>query len=175
METETKDAEGKFVALVDENRLKILRICHAYAWEPEDRKDLYQEILFQIWRSLPSLKEAAFANTWLYRIALNTAISFARRQKVRRQRTLPCEHQQIVELADANPREQAGDNPDLAALHQAVAALDVLERALITLFLEDLSYEQIAEVTGLTTSHVGVKLYRARKKLSLLMEGSRHE
>jgi len=175
LEPETIDSEGQFLAVVNENRPRILRICHAYAWEAEDRKDLYQEVLFQIWRSLPNLKEAAHANTWLYRIALNTAISFSRRQKVRRQRTVDCDHQQIVELADANPRAEADADPRLAALHRAIAALDELERAIVTMFLEDLSYEQIAEVTGLTSSNVGVRLHRARKKLSLLMEDSRHE
>jgi RNA polymerase sigma-70 factor, ECF subfamily len=172
---ETKDSEGKFLAIVNENRPRILRICHAYAWEPEDRKDLYQEVLFQIWRSLPNLKEAAFANTWLYRIALNTAISFSRRQKARRQTTLDFDHHEIVALADAAPRDEADADPRLATLHRAIAALDVLERAIVTMFLEDFSYEQIAEVTGLTSSNVGVRLHRARKKLSTLMEDRRHE
>jgi RNA polymerase sigma-70 factor (ECF subfamily) len=175
LEAETRDAEGKFLAVVNENRMRILRICHAYAWEEEDRKDLYQEVLFQIWRSLPNLKEAAHANTWLYRLALNTAISFARRQKARRNRTVDCDPGRLVELADANPPKEAGASPRLAALHGAIAALDVLERAVITLFLEDLSYEEIAEVTGLTSSNVGVRLHRAKKKLSILMEECRDE
>ena len=64
--------------MIEEHRPKILKICRVYAWNPSDRDDLYQEILFQIWRGLPALKEKQFANTWLYRVAINTAISSAR-------------------------------------------------------------------------------------------------
>jgi RNA polymerase sigma-70 factor (ECF subfamily) len=72
--------EHKFLELVNENRNRILRVCRVYAWNSADQEDLYQEILFQIWRSLPVLKEKQFANTWLYRVAINTAISFVRKR-----------------------------------------------------------------------------------------------
>src|SRR5215469_11026951 len=66
--------------LVNENRNKILRVCRVYSWNSADQDDLYQEILFQIWRSLPALREKQFANTWLYRVAINTALSFVRKR-----------------------------------------------------------------------------------------------
>jgi DNA-directed RNA polymerase specialized sigma24 family protein len=68
--------DARFLELIAENRPKLLKVCRVYAWAREDRDDLYQEILFQIWRALPSLKDNSLANTWLYRIALNTAITF---------------------------------------------------------------------------------------------------
>ncbi len=84
--------EHKFLELVDENRNRILRVCRVYAWNATDQDDLYQEILFQIWRSLPTLKEKQFANTWLYRVAINTSISFVRKRATNSDRVVPLEH-----------------------------------------------------------------------------------
>ncbi len=71
--------DRKFLELVTENRNRILRVCRVYAWNSADHDDLYQEILVQVWRGFPALKETQFANTWLYRVAINTAISFTRK------------------------------------------------------------------------------------------------
>jgi RNA polymerase sigma-70 factor (ECF subfamily) len=171
LETERENSEGRFVELVNENRLKILKVCHVYAWNPEDRQDLYQEILVQIWRSLPKLKDAAFINTWLYRVALNTALSFARKHKMEKEKTYNCDHKELDELLNARVAPEAEINPQLTALFHAISRLDPMEKAVVTLFLEDLSYEQMAEVTGMTASNVGVSLHRAKKKLATLMGG----
>lgn len=162
--------EGEFLRLVDENRQRVLRICRVYAWNPQDQEDLYQEVLFQIWRALPNLKEKSHANTWLYRVALNTAITFVRKQSAAGRRHTPLEHDRIRELAESRPPSSAPHNPQLDLLYEAIAQLDKMEKAIITLFLEDLSYEEIGEVLGLNASHVGVMLHRAKKKLSLLMK-----
>jgi RNA polymerase sigma-70 factor (ECF subfamily) len=171
LNTEFQDGDEGFLALVHENRPRILKICRVYARNREDQDDLYQEILVQIWRSLPSLKEAAHADTWLYRVALNTAITFLRKRAARKTAlTFSFGHEQIRRVAD----EQQGGNPEnsaqLAALYESVAKLDEVEKALITLFLEDLSYEQIAEVLGLSPGHVGFMLHRVKKKLSVLTQ-----
>ncbi len=168
-------AEGKFLALVAENRLKILKVSHVYAWNHEDQQDLYQEILIQIWRSLPKLKNSAYTNTWIYRVALNTAISFGRKHKSRREKTISHDHGVIQQLLDAKAASEPETDPRLAVLFQAIAKLDDMEKAVVTLFLEDFSYEQIADVTGMTVSNAGVTLHRAKKKLSALMEDGRHE
>jgi RNA polymerase sigma-70 factor (ECF subfamily) len=162
--------EGEFLGLVSGNRQRILRICRVYAWNPQDQEDLYQEVLFQIWRALPNLKEKSHANTWLYRVALNTAITFVRKQTAAGRRSTPLEHDQLRELAESRQQNPAPHNPQLDSLYEAINQLDKLEKAIITLFLEDLSYEEIGEVLGLNTSHVGVMLHRAKKKLSLLMK-----
>lgn len=175
MDSDSHNSEGKFVALVNENRLKILKVCHVYAWNREDQQDLYQEILFQIWRSLPKLRDITYTNTWLYRVALNTSITFARKHMLRREKTVNRHHGEIAELPDATAVQQPESNPQLTALYQAISKLDPMEKAVVTLFLEEMSYEQIAEITGITGSNVGVTLHRAKKKLSALMEGSRHE
>jgi RNA polymerase sigma-70 factor, ECF subfamily len=161
---------GKFLELLQENRPKILKICRVYAWDRTDQDDLYQEILFQIWRTLPNLREDRFANTWLYRIALNTALSFVRKDKSRRARVTVCDDNQLHEVPDHLPSHDPDKNEQLAQMFKAISRLDGLEKAVITLFLEDLSYEQIAAVMGITESNVGVMLHRAKKKLSTLIK-----
>ena len=169
MNAERQNSERQFLELVDANRLKVLKICHVYARNPADRDDLYQEILFQIWRSLPSLKAGGYANTWLYRIALNTSISFVRKQATQYARTVACDQEQMSRMAEFRQPERTKTDEQLADLYVAIAKLDNVEKALVTLFLEDLSYEQIAEVMGLSVPNVGVMLHRAKKKLSSLM------
>jgi len=160
--------EGEFLELVNGNRQRILRICRVYAWNAQDEEDLYQEILFQIWRALPNLKEKAHANTWLYRVALNTAVSFVRKHTAARRGT-PVAHEQLHEMLDEQTDPPLRD-PKIDSLYEAIAQLEKMEKAVITLFLEDLSYEEMADVLGLSSSHVGVLLHRAKKKLSLLMK-----
>lgn len=161
--------ESQFLALIEANRQRILRICRVYAWTPPDQEDLYQEILFQIWRALPNLKTKAHANTWLYRVAMNTAISFVRKKQSGGRNDVPVAQEDIKNLVEQQQVE-AGHNPQIDRLYDAIAKLDKVEKALVTLFLEDLSYDEIAEVLGLSASHVGVMLHRAKKKLSQLMQ-----
>jgi RNA polymerase sigma-70 factor (ECF subfamily) len=158
--------ETTFLTLLQENRQKILRVCRVYAWTAQDREDLYQEVLFQIWRALPNLQEPAHANTWLYRIALNTAISFVRKSAASKRHKISLEDGHLQQIAP-----QQSNNPQTDALYEAIGKLDKLERAVMTLFLEEMSYEQIADIMGLNAGHVGVMLHRAKKKLSASMKG----
>jgi RNA polymerase sigma-70 factor (ECF subfamily) len=166
--------EHKYLELVSENRNKILRVCRVYAWNSADQDDLYQEILFQIWRGLSGLKEKQFANTWLYRVAINTAISFIRKRASRADRVIHFEHAELTRAIEARQTTEEVNDDRMADLYSAIYKLDPLEKALVTLFLEDLTYEQIAEATGISANHVGVMLYRAKKKLSgLMMEATK--
>ena len=162
--------EHRFLELVNENRNRILKVCRVYAWNAADQDDLYQEILFQIWRGLPALKEKQFANTWLYRVAINTAISFVRKRTVRTDRVVYVEHSDLARAAELRQPTHENTDERLANLYTAIFKLDPLEKALVTLFLEDLTYEQMAEVTGISAGNVGVMLHRAKKKLSSLMK-----
>jgi RNA polymerase sigma-70 factor, ECF subfamily len=166
----TPGDEHRFLELLHENRNKILRVCRVYAWNSADQDDLYQEILFQIWRSLPALKEKHFANTWLYRVAINTALSFVRKRATRSERVVHFEPADLTRAIESrqNSEENTGDR--MAQLYTAIYKLDPLEKALVTLFLEDFTYEQMAEATGISPSNVGVMLHRAKKKLSCLLK-----
>ena len=172
---EIQNSDERFLELIRGNQPRILKICRVYAWNQEDQADLYQEILFQIWRSLPNLKTDSLANTWIYRIALNTAITFVRKRAGRADRIVPYDHPQAGTWLEHQPAPTPEVNEQLSALYEAIAKLDSVEKALITLFLEDLSYEQIAEVMGVSSGNVGVMLHRAKKKLAVLMKEASHE
>jgi RNA polymerase sigma-70 factor (ECF subfamily) len=141
-----------------------------YAWNSADQDDLYQEVLFQIWRSLPALKEKQFANTWLYRVAINTAISFIRKRASSADRVVHFEHAELTRTIESRQATQENTDERMADLYAAIYKLDPIEKALVTLFLEGFTYEQIAEAMGINANNVGVMLHRAKKKLFCLMK-----
>ena len=155
--------------LINGNRDRILRVCRVYAWNSADQDDLYQEILFQIWRGLPALKEKQFANTWLYRVAINTAISFVRKRASSSDRVVHFEHADLTRTIESRQATEENTDDRVANLYNAIYKLNPLEKALVALFLEDLTYEQIAEATGISANNVGVMLHRAKRRLSCLM------
>lgn len=161
--------EQKFLELVTENRNRLLRVCRVYAWNSADQDDLYQEVLLQLWRGLPTLKEEQFANTWLYRVAINTAISFVRKRASSLNRVVHFEHADLTRAVESQQATDVKTDDRIADLYTAIYKLDPLEKALVTLFLEDVSYEQMAEAMGISANNVGVMLHRAKKKLSCLM------
>jgi len=162
--------EQRFLELIEGNRPRILKVCRVYAWNATAQDDLYQEIVFQIWRALPGLKQDVHANTWLYRIAINTSISFIRKRTARGGQAVLLDHEQLTHQIESRQAPDDGGGEQLARLYEAIAQLDELEKALVTLFLEDFSYEEMAEVLGISASNVGVMLHRAKKKLSTLMQ-----
>jgi RNA polymerase sigma factor (sigma-70 family) len=142
----------------------IHRISGAYATGPVDRQDLFQEIVYQLWRSYPGYRRESSPITWLYRVALNTALTSAR-GRARRPRLVPLESAP----EPAAPQAQSHD-PEAAALHRAIGRLEEVERALLMCYLEDLSYARIGEILGLSESNVGVRLTRIRSRLRALVE-----
>jgi RNA polymerase sigma-70 factor (ECF subfamily) len=103
-------------------------------------------------------------------VALNTAVSFVRKHTAAIRRGTPAGHEKIREMMENNQQHPPSRNPKIDSLYEAIAQLDKMEKAIITLFLEDLSYEEISEVLGLNAGHVGVLLHRAKNKISLLMK-----
>src|SRR5436305_10461350 len=114
---------------MNENRSRILRVCRVYAWNSADQDDLFQEILFQIWRSLPDLKEKQFANTWLYRVAINTAISFVRKRASRLDRVIHLEYADLTHAIESRQTPEESGNDHIANLYNAIYKLDPLEKA----------------------------------------------
>lgn len=165
--------EHKFLELVNKNRNRILKVCRVYAWNSADQDDLYQEILLQIWRGLPALNEKQFADTWLYRVAINSAISFVRKRTLRSDRVIYVQHADLARTIESRQTTEESPDDRIANLYTAIFKLDPLEKALVTLFLEDFTYGQMAEVTGINANNVGVILHRAKKKLFCLMEGQK--
>jgi RNA polymerase sigma-70 factor, ECF subfamily len=160
--------EQRFLALVRENDGRLRHICRVYARDAEARKDLYQEIMFQLWRSLPSFAGASSTDTWVYRVALNTALTHARRRSVHAETSLEEDHAEAADLAAS--LDAAEDSLELGEqserLYAAIDRLGDVDRMLVTMYLDDRSYHEMAEVIGISESHVGVKLHRIKKALA---------
>jgi RNA polymerase sigma-70 factor, ECF subfamily len=160
--------EQRFLALVRENDGRLRHICRVYARDAEARKDLYQEIMFQLWRSLPSFAGASSTDTWVYRVALNTALTHARRRSVHAETSLEEDHAEAADLAAsldaAEDSLERGEQSE--RLYAAIDRLGDVDRMLVTMYLDDRSYHEMAEVIGISESHVGVKLHRIKKALA---------
>jgi RNA polymerase sigma-70 factor (ECF subfamily) len=141
-------------------------VCNIYCDDQEDRNDLFQEIVAQLWKSFPSFREESKFSTWMYRVALNTAItSFKKTKRRPDQNRLTYENFQVKdENYDIETEEE------IKNLHRAVAQLTGVEKSIVLLFLENKKYEEIAEITGITQNYVRVKMNRIKKKLKKFME-----
>jgi len=154
-----------FEALVAANHARLHRICRAYLpRDPAAAQDLYQDILVQLWTHLPRYRGEAQLSTWVYRVAVNTALLFKRREQRRPTGPDPdtLAHLLAAELGEADRTQQGL----LDQLHHCIARLPDPDRLLVSLLLEDASYKQIADVLGLSLSNVGVRLNRLKKKLA---------
>ncbi|MEO1450235.1 MAG: RNA polymerase sigma factor [Bacteroidota bacterium] len=137
----------------------FFKFIRAYARDAADREDLFQEIAIQVWRSVPGFQARAAESTWLYRIALNTALTWSRNRRKYQVEKLPLES---IPLLQENEKA----DPRLEWLYEQISRLNKVDRGLVLLWLEGFAYKEIAELTGLTSSHVGVKLSRIKKLLA---------
>lgn len=156
--------EKNFISLINDHQGLIHKVCIMYENDPDVRDDLFQEIVLQLWKSLPSFRGEAKITTWMYRIALNTAISGLRKQS-RRVKTedLHDLHLNITDSGGVDLEE------DFQKLQGAIRRLPEIERAMIMMALEEISYEEIAETIGITQNNVRVRMNRIREKLKKLM------
>ena len=166
MFTNNSVLEKEFLQIIKKNQGIIHKVCNIYCDDQEDRNDLFQEIVAQLWKSFPTFRKESKFTTWMYRVALNTAItSFKKTKRRPDQNRLTYENFQIK---DENYDTETEENIKL--LHGAVAQLTGVEKSIILLFLEDKKYEEIAEITGITQNYVRVKMNRIKKKLKKFME-----
>ena len=157
-------AEEKFISLINEHQGLIHKVCLMYESDPEVRNDLFQEIVLQLWKSFSSFRGESKISTWMYRIALNTAISGFRKQT----RWVKTEDLRELHLniSDTGNDEQ---EENFQKLQWAIRQLSEVERAMIMMALEEIPYEEIAETIGITQNNVRVRMNRIREKLKKLM------
>lgn len=138
-----------------------VKVARSFAFQPEDQRDLRQQMCLQIWRSLENFSARAKASTWIYRVCLNTAMTWQRSEKRRRI------FFESIDPGDVLPNDLAESaDPRLGLLYAAIRELRPADRALILLYLEERSYAEIAEITGLTLSNTGVRLQRVKRELA---------
>ena len=168
------DQESQFMNWLGEHGSSVMKVARAYTLTSEECQDLAQEILLQAWRSLPNFQGTASAATWFYRVALHTAMNWQRKDKPRRTRQIPFLEVQSLPTLESDSAEQVQQREIVGQLYKAIHQLRKTDAALVLLYLDELSYREMAEVLGISESNVGVKLNRAKKALSELMEGSAH-
>lgn len=162
---EEKQLKIQFAGIISQNQGILHKISSLYCNDPEEKKDLFQEILYQLWRSYPTFRNESKISTWIYRVALNTAITFLRKQKARPGQDSFTE--KIPDIQDDSEQELL--DRQFKLLYTSIEKLDKIEKAIIMLYLEGASYEEIADIIGITSNHVGVKLNRIKAKLKSLI------
>jgi RNA polymerase sigma-70 factor (ECF subfamily) len=159
------DHELKFRQWLGEHTGLLVKVVRSFAEGPADQDDLFQEVLLQVWLSVPNFRGDSKATTWLYRVALNTALAWKRTEKKRRHRQGSLSISDVtapgVESAEAERNDRIVEQ-----LYAAIRALQPAKRALVVLYLDGFTYREIADVVGISESNVGVSLNRIKKDLA---------
>ena len=159
----TADQHTAFLAHLDRHKALLYKVANAYCPRREDRSDLIQDIVLELWRAWPRYDGRAAVSTWMYRIAVNLAISVFRGEGRRIRDALPIEDFGMD--LDAADRVLEADSDDLRSLHQLLARLDPVNRALILLYLEGYAQDEIAEMLGISASNVATRINRIKQRL----------
>jgi RNA polymerase sigma-70 factor (ECF subfamily) len=152
--------EDEFIHLIQQNQGLIYKITTIYTRDREEQKDLYQEIVYQTWKSFDQFKKASKPSTWLYRVGMNTAITNLNRTK-KRVTAVPLDG---LDLDFADDLE-SGLEERLKVLYAEIRKLGLLDRGIVFLFLEGKSHDEIAEIVGISSSNIGTRLSRIKDKL----------
>jgi len=152
--------EHEFVDLIRANEGIILKITKVYTNQSEDQKDLYQEIVFQLWRSFESFKGESKMSTWIYRIALNTSITYLKKSKKNRSRA-------FTDFEIENIKETRNDLQEerMEVLYAHIRQLNEIDKGIILLFLEGKNHEDIAMISGFSKTNIGTRIGRIKQKL----------
>lgn len=161
-----KENEKEFLEVLKSNRLIVKKVCCMYANADADKQDLEQEIILQIWKAFPSFQGNAKMSTWLYKVAINTAITFFKKSKKQTEGNAVC--QEFYEFVEVN--DDPAINEQLAAMYRAINKLSKLEKALVMLYIEDKSYAEISDILGISEVNARVKLSRTKEKLKELLK-----
>lgn len=154
----TPTSPDRFLTLLDQHKKILHKVAASYCRNPTDRQDLVQEMVVQLWRSFDRYDPDQRFSTWMYRVALNVAISFLRSETRRTRHTVPAEDQ-VLEIAADQP-----ESDDLQLLWQFIERLDEVDKALVLLYLDGNSHQTIAEVLGISATNVGTKIGRIKQK-----------
>jgi RNA polymerase sigma-70 factor (ECF subfamily) len=154
--------DKKYVDIIEENKHSIYRVCKLYATEIFESEDLFQEVVYQIWKSFPSFKGTSKVSTWIYRIALNVCYKSILKHKKASDKITSLDAVKVEEIAASNSHDE---NSRYEALQACINQLSKADQAVIVLFLEELSYREISETIGISENYVAVKMKRIREIL----------
>ena len=157
------DARQTFAQLLERHRKIVFKVANTYAWNADDRADLSQDIAAQLWHAFPGYDAQRPFSTWMYRIALNVAISQVRSQSHRNRHTVPLD-ESLHDVADESGTTFEADE-QVRALQRVIAGLDPLNRALLLLYLDERSNREIGEILGLSETNVTSKISRLKQRI----------
>jgi len=155
------DKKSEFITVIKTHEGIIFKVAAFYMRDADDRQDLYQEIVYQLWKSFDSFKGQSKLSTWIYRVALNTAIYAL--QKSKRRITTSVLDQEIIQVPDDEYSMETEER--IQSLYKLIRQLNLVEKGIVLLYLEGKSYQEIAEITGISASNVGTKLSRVKEKM----------
>ena len=166
----TSPAEQEFLQMITQNQGIIRKVCHLYGRNESDKDDLYQEIVIQLWRSFGSFRGEAKISTWMYRIALNTAITARRKEAKKVELQFP----EFIPKDEADSEEEKLKEERLKDMYNAISKLTEVEKAIVMLYLEDKSYEEMEEILGISNGTLRVKMNRIKEKLRSLTKSAQY-
>jgi RNA polymerase sigma factor (sigma-70 family) len=151
--------------ILKENDNRIFRICCWYFTDAEERNDAYQESLIRIWEQLHSFRGKSKISTWIYRIVVNSCLTHIRKDKIRKRLIDPGKIPENIQVAEAFPAEHDQTDRKLAFFHGLLQTMNHADRTLVSLYLEELSTKEMAEITGLSEGNVRVRLHRIKEQI----------
>jgi RNA polymerase sigma factor (sigma-70 family) len=152
-----------FIQILKDNKGIIYKVINTYCKESDEKKDLEQEIVIQLWKSFQSYNSDYKISTWIYKIAMNISISYYRSNLNRKSKTISINESIFQEIESENNSDELEDNRRL--LHEFMNQLNEFDKQILILYFDDLSYKEIADIVGITETHVGTKINRINKKL----------
>lgn len=160
---QTGDIEKEFIARIEKHQGILHKICFVYAKDGSDKEDLYQEIILQLWKSYASFKGRSEFSTWMYKVALNTAITLTKKVKI-----FVDDSEEYSNTIDFEKSLEFSE--EVRILYSAISQLNKIEKAIILMWLEEKPYEEIADIIGISVKNVSVKLVRIKRKLAEIIE-----
>ena len=161
----TKELENNFVALLEKNQNIVHKVCSLYTHDRDSHKDLFQEITIQLWKAFPKFRGDSKFSTWMYRVALNTAITLYRKSK---KRVKTQDYESVIFRIKADEYDPT-EEQQLKIMYKAIKQLNDIEKALVFLYLEDKNYSEISETLGITEVNARVKMNRVKNKLKTIL------
>jgi len=155
--------KDQFLTLIADNQGLIFKVCNMYCNNKEDKEDLFQDIILQLWRSYPAFKGDSKVTTWMYRIAINNAITRLRKES-RKEKFATLNAEAFGVVAEDNNIDE-----NINQMFEAIKKLSEVERAITVLYMDDCSYKEMAEILGLSESNVGFKLNKIKARLRTLV------
>ena len=156
--------EQEFSQLVRQNKSTIYTVCYMFSKDQDEVADLFQEVLIKLWGRIASFESKSDVKTWIYRVALNTCISIDRKKKRRAKAELS------MDVNFFTDKDSASEQVNI--LHRRISQLQPLDRAIVLLWLEDISYEEIGAIVGISAKNVSVRLFRIRQQLKNMSENN---